>query len=89
MTFLYIVSGILILTLLLIVCNRWLPKVFCTKVGWHLAPLVRGFDGASNNGTCPRCGKHVLQDSQIQWTLDISLLKEFGIDTESLTKKNC
>lgn len=24
-----------------------------------------------------------------QWTLDISLLKEFGIDTESLIKKNC
>lgn len=48
-------------------CNRWLGKWACTKLGWHLAPLTQGFDGASANGTCPRCGKSVLQDSQGNW----------------------
>jgi hypothetical protein len=40
---------------------------FCNKLGWHKAPNEQGFDGCSKNGTCPRCGKSVLQDSQGNW----------------------
>lgn len=40
---------------------------FCNKIGWHKAPLKQGFDGCSSNGTCPRCGKKVLQDSNGDW----------------------
>lgn len=47
--------------------NKWLPKWFCDNLGWHLAPSKQDFDGASFNGECPRCGKHVLQDSQGNW----------------------
>lgn len=47
--------------------NKWLPKWFCDNLGWHLTPKEQGFDGASANGTCPRCGKHVLLDSQGNW----------------------
>ena len=48
--------------------NRWLPRWFCEHLGhWHLAPIVQGFDGCSCNGTCPRCGKKVMQDSQGNW----------------------
>lgn len=43
--------------------NKW----FCEEMGWHLHPLSVGFDGCSQNGTCPRCGKSVLQDSQGNW----------------------
>ena len=43
--------------------NKW----FCNKMGWHLAPISQGFDGASFNGKCPRCGKSVMQDSQGNW----------------------
>jgi hypothetical protein len=48
-------------------CNDFLPVWFCKHLGWHKAPSKRGFDGASFTGTCPRCGKHVLQDSQGNW----------------------
>jgi len=48
-------------------CNRYLPIWFCHHMGWHLAPTNIGFDGCSNEGICPRCGKHVLQDSQGNW----------------------
>jgi hypothetical protein len=47
--------------------NKHLPRWFCDKMGWHLAPESIGFDGCSMNGTCPRCGEHVLQDSQGNW----------------------
>jgi hypothetical protein len=40
---------------------------FCEKLGWHRAPTNVGFDGCSRTGTCPRCGKSVLQDSQGNW----------------------
>lgn len=40
---------------------------FCNVFGWHNAPARVGFDGVSLNGTCPRCGRHVLQDSQGNW----------------------
>jgi hypothetical protein len=58
---------ILVAILLLTAFNNWLPKWFCVHIGWHLAPLQKGFDGCSNTGTCPRCGKSVLQDSQGNW----------------------
>jgi len=47
--------------------NRWLPRWFCDKMGWHLPPEWRGFDGCSFTGVCPRCGEKVLQDSQGNW----------------------
>jgi hypothetical protein len=47
--------------------NRWLPEWFCKKLGWHLAPKVQKFDGASFGGNCPRCNKAVLKDSQGNW----------------------
>jgi len=43
--------------------NEW----FCTFWGWHRAPGTQGNDGCSNTGTCPVCGKSVLQDSQGNW----------------------
>lgn len=43
--------------------NRW----FCRALGWHKEPNKTGFDGVSLNGRCPRCGKHVLLDSQGNW----------------------
>lgn len=43
--------------------NTW----FCNSMGWHKKPKKIGFDGASLQGVCPRCGKHVLQDSQGNW----------------------
>jgi len=55
--------GIIVISL----CNKHLPKWFCIHMGWHLAPIAQGFDGCSFNGVCPRCGKHVLQDSQGNW----------------------
>jgi hypothetical protein len=41
--------------------------LFCEFWGWHMRPNVIGNDGCSNNGRCPRCDKHVLQDSQGNW----------------------
>lgn len=40
---------------------------FCHKMGWHKAPYSIGFDGCSATGTCPRCNKEVLCDSQGNW----------------------
>jgi hypothetical protein len=48
-------------------CNKWLPKWACSKLDWHLAPRIQGFDGCSMSGKCPRCGKDVLMDSQGNW----------------------
>jgi len=59
--------AILITALSLAVFNRYLPKWFCDHMGWHLSPIAQGFDGCSFTGTCPRCGKSVLQDSQGNW----------------------
>lgn len=42
-------------------------KYYCFKWGWHKQPNTQGFDGASCTGICPRCGKHVLLDSQGNW----------------------
>ena len=65
-----LLSCLLVLMLALVlsaVFNKYLPKWACDKMGWHLAPAAQGFDGCSLNGTCPRCGKGVLQDSQGNW----------------------
>jgi len=64
--------GVMIFELLLCVCSRWLPKWYaCDGMGWHIKPkniVNNGHDGfIHNNGTCPRCGKEVMQDSQGNW----------------------
>ena len=48
--------------------NVWSKHTwFCTFWGWHKAPETQGFDGCSSTGTCSRCGKDVMQDSQGNW----------------------
>jgi len=42
-------------------------KFWCEKMQWHIKPNEIGNAGASNCGTCPRCQKRVLQDSQGNW----------------------
>jgi len=59
--------GLLAIPIALVLCNRWLPRWFCDHMHWHLAPQQQGFDGCSFNGTCPRCHKEVMQDSQGNW----------------------
>ena len=63
----FILYGLFVLLLIAVLCNRWLPKQACLYMGWHLAPKEQGFDGCSANGTCPRCGKEVMQDGQGNW----------------------
>ena len=41
----------------------WLPKWFCDHMGWHKTPEEVDFDGCSLGGTCPRCKRKVLSDS--------------------------
>lgn len=65
--FAYILLCFLVAMLVMMALNPVLPEVFCRVMGWHLAPKEQGFDGCSYNGTCPRCGKKVLQDSQGNW----------------------
>jgi hypothetical protein len=60
----------LVLCLILFIlpfCNKFLPIWACKWFGWHLAPHHQTSDGCSWNGECPRCKKHVLQDSQGNW----------------------
>lgn len=52
---------------LLALNNKRLPVWFCKHMGWHLRPKQVGFDGCSLTGICPRCGEHVMQDSQGNW----------------------
>ena len=50
------------------ICNQGLSVWACNIMGWHLAPRANGgFDGCSFYGECPRCHKHVMQDSQGNW----------------------
>ena len=68
MDFIIIFFMIMIMIFLLLsFLNKYLPKWFCDKIGWHLEPREIGFDGCSRNGVCPRCGKSVMQDSQGNW----------------------
>lgn len=39
----------------------------CRWFSWHLPPKIIGYDGASLTGTCPRCGKAIMLDSQGNW----------------------
>ena len=64
---LVIIAMVLGSGILLAVLNPWLPEWACTSLGQHRGPRTQGFDGISFNGCCPRCGKHVLQDSQGNW----------------------
>ncbi len=55
------------LWILMIIDSFSNAQFFCTFFGWHKAPKEQGFDGCSPEGTCSRCGEHVLQDSQGNW----------------------
>ena len=57
LTFLYVTA----------LCNRWLSKWACNIFGWHLAPQKQVFNGCNQKGTCPRCNKKVMQDSNGDW----------------------
>ena len=62
-----ILSGIALLFLLMIIDKFSKNVWFCNVMGWHKSPETMGFDGCSLNGTCPRCDKKVLRDSQGNW----------------------
>lgn len=62
-----ILFSLLTVVMLAMLLNPKLPRWFCRVLGWHLSPNKIGFDGCSATGTCPRCGKDVLQDSQGNW----------------------
>jgi len=59
----FVLCSILCLSLL----NKYLPRFFCDKIGWHLTPHAQGFDGCSSVGICPRCRVKVLKDGQGNW----------------------
>jgi len=58
---------LIVISILLAIFNKYLPVWFCNKLGWHLRPLNIKQDGFNFTGRCPRCNKHVLQDSQGNW----------------------
>jgi hypothetical protein len=60
-------SAIIVLTILSLIDWKSNNIWFCEKMGWHKPPERVGFDGCSMEGFCPRCGKHVLRDSQGNW----------------------
>lgn len=62
-----IVLFVLIVSLMCCFFNKHLPIWFCNKLGWHLAPREKGWNGCSMTGVCPRCNKEVLMDSQGNW----------------------
>ena len=46
----------------------WFPSFYHDILGWHDGKGSSvGFDGCSATGTCSKCGKSVLQDSQGNW----------------------
>lgn len=70
--FICIGLGGMVMQILLCLCNRWLPRWYaCDGMGWHRRPdniVNNGHAGfVHNNGTCPRCHKEVMQDSQGNW----------------------
>jgi len=61
-------AAVIVTMLILGIVSSFSPsKWFCRVMGWHREPNEQGFDGVSLNGCCPRCGKHVLLDSQGNW----------------------
>jgi hypothetical protein len=66
--FLSIVLLFLLFVFTIAILNNHLNwKWLCKNAGWHQAPEKMVFDGCSWTGTCPRCGKDVMQDSQGNW----------------------
>jgi hypothetical protein len=65
--FLIICALAIFTVMFLIIFNKFLPKWMCENLHWHLPPKLQDFDGCSSYGTCPRCGKRVLKDSQGNW----------------------
>jgi len=47
--------------------REWKKKWFCGTMGWHIKPKTVSSDGFQSSGNCPRCGVHVLLDSQGNW----------------------
>ncbi len=64
---LYIILLIMFVLVSMTFSNKYLPRIFCDKVGWHLHPHNTDFDGVNWIGICPRCGKRVMQDSRGNW----------------------
>jgi hypothetical protein len=64
-----VVGGFCAIMFSLLIIDRFSKSTwFCRVMGWHKAPADGvGFDGCSFNGTCPRCGQRVMQDSQGNW----------------------
>ena len=66
--FIGIVLFFLVSLIFLAINNRFLPKWFCDHLHWHLEPEINtGFNGCSFTGTCPRCGRDVMMDSNGNW----------------------
>ena len=60
--------GLILSLFVLMIISRYSKSTwFCRKLDWHLEPKTQGFDGLSFEGTCSRCSKKVLQDSQGNW----------------------
>lgn len=59
--------AVIIIMIMLAICNRFLPRWFCDKMGWHLKPKKIERDQVNQKGICPRCGIHVMRDSQGNW----------------------
>jgi hypothetical protein len=47
--------------------KTWKEKILCDLLRRHNGGDLIGFDGASLMGTCSRCKRPVLQDSQGNW----------------------
>lgn len=63
----------IIIMLVLIIINSFCKYngiFFCKFFGWHKKPKDIEIRGINNVGTCPRCGKRVIQDSQGNWFQD-------------------
>lgn len=54
--------GLFLPHVLIHLSGRW----GCRFLDWHPEPREVGFDGCSQTGKCPRCGKSVLQ-ARGQW----------------------
>ena len=78
MVLMYFVIGILgcvfVCPYILLIVDRFKGTHYsCTMWGWHNGKGGVSYagemtnDGCSNHGTCSKCGKHVMQDSQGNW----------------------
>lgn len=70
-TFVIIVMGILVIVLMILHIINGVSQStwFCKIMGWHQTPLdIKHIGGDNYTGQCPRCGKHILLDSQGGWS---------------------